>query len=404
MRVLDRGAELPADPPTVVFVSLPDGVGGSTRSLANLLGYLGGEAVRVLAAPPSGRFVGLVADGAKAEWHLPVVDWGMGRALVRRTRTAARLIGALRPHHHRVRAIHANGLNELAAALPAAVLWRLPVVVWVHNSEPGRAVEVMSRIWGPVSRRCPIRFAAVSDLARDVVTEARLARPDDVVIVPNPIDPDDVVAGNRVAATEHPAGEPVSVAYVGGPRDNKGFHFLPELIERVGERASVRWLIFSRQTDDHLSDVWDRLRELEGTGRVSIEGKLTDVSKVYARCDIVVNPSLRESFCRVAAEAMLNGIPVVASDLEPVRALLGDGDAGLLFPVGDIDAAAEAILRLVRDPALRDRLGAEGRGRAAAFGPEPVRQEFLDLLGLRRSGERRPPTVGAPLGGGEQKQ
>jgi glycosyltransferase involved in cell wall biosynthesis len=187
----------------------------------------------------------------------------------------------------------------------------------------------------------------------------------------------------------------VSVAYLGAPRDYKGFHLLPDLVERVGDRVPVRWLVFSRQTDDHLSGAWRRLRELEATGRVSIEGKVTDVSTAYARCDLVVCPSLRESFCRVAAEAMLNGVPVVGSDLEPVRALLGDRDAGLLFPPGDTDAAAEAIVRLAGDAGLRDRLGAEGRERAAAFGPEPVRRAFLGLLALRRPGEPRPVAAAA---------
>ena len=84
---------------------------------------------------------------------------------------------------------------------------------------------------------------------------------------------------------------------------------------------------------------------------------------MYARCDVVVCPSVLDSFCRVAAEAMLNGIPVAGSDLPPIRALLGDDEAGLLFPVGDTEAAAEAIARLVGDERLRV---AARRGRAPA--------------------------------------
>lgn len=395
MRVLAGSEVLPVEPPTVVFVSLPDGLGGSTRSLANVLGYVEGEATRVLVAPPAGRFVDLVADDGRAEWHLPLVDWDDGYAVLRRARTAARLVRALRPHRQRIRAIHANGFNELAAALPAAMRWRLPVVVWVHNLTAGRAVRLMSRVWGLVGRRVEIRWAAVSPLARDLVAEAGLAPASDVVVVPNPIDPDDVVAPD---AGPRAPGEPVSVAYLGAPRDYKGFQFLPELIERVGDQA--RWLVFSRQTDDHLSGTWDRLRQLEAGGRVSIEGKLTDVRAAYARSDVVVCPSLRESFCRVAAEAMLNGIPVVGSDLEPVRALLGDGEAGLLFPAGDTGAGAEAVARLSADAELRGRLGAEGRRRAAAFGAEPVRRAFLELLGLREAGASATPEglLGTPGG------
>ena len=399
--VLERGRSLPADPPAVAFVSLPTGVGGSTRSLANLLGRLSGRATRVLAGPPGGRFVGMVGERGLAEWHLPVVDPLPGLAPLRRARTALRLARALRPHRRRVRAIHANGFNELAAALPAAIAWRLPVVVWVHNFTAGRAVAPMRAVWPLVRRRTEVRWAAVSPLARDLVADAGLARAEDVAVVPNPIDPADVVADRPPADEDDGAGGPPTVAFLGTPRDYKGFQFLPDLVEKVAEREPVRWLLFTQQTDDHLPEVWDRLRALEADGRLTIAGKTTDVAGAYARCDVVVCPSVLESFCRVAAEAMLNGIPVAGSDLGPVRALLGDDEAGLLFPVGDLDAGADAIARLARDPQLRERLGREGRARAAQFGPEAVGDRFAQLLGLgsaagtpgERTGPPSAPTV-----------
>ncbi|HJW60721.1 MAG TPA: glycosyltransferase family 4 protein, partial [Actinomycetota bacterium] len=140
--------------------------------------------------------------------------------------------------------------------------------------------------------------------------------------------------------------------------------------------------IFSRQTDEGLDETWESLRAMTTTHPVSIEGKLVDVGTAYGRCDIVVCPSELESFCRVAAEAMLNGIPVVGSDLEPVRALLGDDEAGILFPVGDVDAAVKAVVRLATDPALRREQGAVGRQRAEAFAPDVVGAQFRRLYGL----------------------
>ena len=115
---------------------------------------------------------------------------------------------------------------------------------------------------------------------------------------------------------------------------------------------------------------------------MSIRGKVTDVRLAYAQCDVVVCPSVLDSFCRVAAEAMVNGIPVVGSDLPPIRELLGDDEAGLVVPVKDPRAVAAAVERLVRDPQLRARLGAAGRERSAAYGPATVRTAFLELYGL----------------------
>ena len=124
--------------------------------------------------------------------------------------------------------------------------------------------------------------------------------------------------------------------------------------------------------------------------------------KAIEATDIVIVPSREESFSMVTAEAMLNGIPVVASNLEPLRDLL-DGTsspAGLLFPIGDEAAAARAIAILAEDAELRARLGAEGKRRASAFRVEEVAARFLRSYGVadERSvgGEGLPSSPSAP--------
>jgi glycosyltransferase involved in cell wall biosynthesis len=369
-----RGAALPAGRPAVLFVSVPTGIGGSTRSLATVLSHVADDAVCILAAPRSGRFVDLVRHNG-IDRHLPIVSSGRFRPL-RRAWTAARLAAFAFRHRHRLSAIHANGLKELSLSLPAALVSRVPLVVWVHNFAVPPSVRLFGWLWRAALTRCDVRWAAVSPLARDVAVGARLAAANDVVIVPNPIDADDVVAPARHAS------DTVSVAYLGAPRKYKGFELLPAIVERSQRLVSAQWLVFSHQTDDDLDATWQQLRTMAEDGLVSLEGKFPDVRTVYARCDIVVCPSELESFCRVAAEAMLNGIPVVGSDLAPIRALLGDDEAGLLFPVGDTERAAAAIARLVGDDGLRARLGDAGRRRAAPYNPASVRRQLLELYGI----------------------
>jgi glycosyltransferase involved in cell wall biosynthesis len=112
---------------------------------------------------------------------------------------------------------------------------------------------------------------------------------------------------------------------------------------------------------------------LEGED-VRIVGRVADVSKVYAGCDVVFVPSREESFCRVAAEGLANGKFVAASDLEPLRELSALGDTVSLFPVGDVDGAVSclrAIGALSQDQ-RRDR-GAYVAGRTReAFSLESV--------------------------------
>lgn len=91
------------------------------------------------------------------------------------------------------------------------------------------------------------------------------------------------------------------------------------------------------------------------------------VPEALARMDLFVMPSLGESFGVAAVEAGATGLPVVASRVGGVGEVVADGETGLLVPPGDPKALANAILRLARDPALRQRMGKAARGRVERF-------------------------------------
>jgi len=85
----------------------------------------------------------------------------------------------------------------------------------------------------------------------------------------------------------------------------------------------------------------------------------------YARAAIAVVPSLAEGFGLVVLEALGCGCAVVASDLPALRALIADGYSGRLFPPGNPEALAEALLALMRDPARVREYAARGLEHAA---------------------------------------
>ena len=77
--------------------------------------------------------------------------------------------------------------------------------------------------------------------------------------------------------------------------------------------------------------------------------------------DIFLNLSEVEGFCIAVAEAMLAGLPVIAVDVGGIRDYGRDGENMLKLAAPDRQAARAAILRLIRDPPLRERLGRRAR-------------------------------------------
>lgn len=84
-----------------------------------------------------------------------------------------------------------------------------------------------------------------------------------------------------------------------------------------------------------------------------------EIPAVYAGADVVVIPSICEAFSLVAVEAMASARPVIASAVEGIPETLAGSDP-LLVPAGDARMLEDAMIRLVRDPELRQRSGELG--------------------------------------------
>ncbi len=84
--------------------------------------------------------------------------------------------------------------------------------------------------------------------------------------------------------------------------------------------------------------------------RVHFLGKQDRVHELLALADLLLMPSEMESFGLVALEAMACKVPSIATRVGGVPELIDDGETGLLFPVGDVEAMARAAVELLRDP------------------------------------------------------
>jgi glycosyltransferase involved in cell wall biosynthesis len=143
------------------------------------------------------------------------------------------------------------------------------------------------------------------------------------------------------------------------------------------------WVVGERLVSDRGDDMRDLL-ERAGLGeRLRLLGYRDDVAAVLAAADIFVLPSYFEALPMSVIEAMLTGLPVVASDIEGPREQVVPGVTGLLVPPRQVAPLADALARLAADPMLRATMGAAGRERAVQLYDEArVVERTLDLLGL----------------------
>ena len=124
-----------------------------------------------------------------------------------------------------------------------------------------------------------------------------------------------------------------------------------------------------------------QLREWHGHNGIEWWGRREDMPKVLRQAHIACLPSFYgEGLPKSLLEAMACGLPIVTTDAPGCREVVTDADNGFLVPVRNAKVLAAALEKLIRDPALRQRMGQRSRARALAeFSQEQVIAETLQL-------------------------
>jgi glycosyltransferase involved in cell wall biosynthesis len=135
----------------------------------------------------------------------------------------------------------------------------------------------------------------------------------------------------------------------------KGVDVAVEALPLVRERIPDATLVVLGEGPER-----QRLESLAGDG-VHLAGRVPDVAAWLRRAELLVHPARWEGFGLGVLEAMLAGLPVVASRVSSLPELVVDGETGVLVPPDDPAALADAIVRALEQ---RERLGAAGLERA----------------------------------------
>ena len=153
------------------------------------------------------------------------------------------------------------------------------------------------------------------------------------------------------------------VLFVGRLVDHKDLPTLLRAMSRLrGQSCNARLAIAGG--GPLRTEVEGLLDQLSLREEVRLLGQREDVPELIAAADVVVLPSVREGLSNVILEGMMGGKPVVASRAGGNVELVEHEQSGLLFDVGDDAALAACLVRLERDPALRQRLGVGAKARA----------------------------------------
>ena len=143
------------------------------------------------------------------------------------------------------------------------------------------------------------------------------------------------------------------------------------------------WVVGERLESDRGDDMVALLDNAGLGGRLKRLGYRGDVHAVLAAADIFVLPSYFEGLPMSVIEAMLTGLPVVASDIAGPREQVVDGETGFLVPVRQAEPLGDALRHLTEDADLRRRMGEAGRARALDRFSEPkILARTVALLGL----------------------
>jgi glycosyltransferase involved in cell wall biosynthesis len=258
-----------------------------------------------------------------------------------------------------------------------------------HMPWPRRAMHTMLEWWG--GRFTDVLFTQAAEDA-DTARALDLCKGGIVAAIGNGSDP----ARFRPAAPDEDTRALLRAA-IGAAHDAPVFVMIGRLVAEKGYPELFRamkatptaelWVVGERLASDHAQSIERDIAGVEAdpdlARRIRFLGYRADVPELLRAADAFVLPSHREGMPRSIVEAMLTGLPVIATDIRGSREEVLDGETGLLVPVRDEKALGAAIAKLADGAELRTRLGQAGLRRARALYDERlVVARQMRVLGL----------------------
>ncbi len=179
---------------------------------------------------------------------------------------------------------------------------------------------------------------------------------DTIQVLPNGIDTTPALANLSLKESLGIAPGETVIVCVANLHTNKGHAYLLEAFENVHQRHP-RAKLFLIGDGEEKANLKKQIDSYVSREHIFFLGKRTDVPKILQLSHIFVLPTFFEGMSNALMEAMAAGLPVITTDIEENRELVKDKATGMLVPVKNSDAIADALEKLLADEALRSRIG-----------------------------------------------
>jgi glycosyltransferase involved in cell wall biosynthesis len=198
-----------------------------------------------------------------------------------------------------------------------------------------------------------------------------------VKVIPNPVAP--TVSGTMNLADLFQHSEKVIVA-MGRLDACKGFDLL---IDAFSMAAPTRdnWALLILGGGEERESLARQVDALGLSGKVLLPGEVANPAGLLRQCEIFVLSSRYEGFPNALCEAMASGLPPISFDCKyGPSEIITDGENGILVPSGDVKALSAALMKMMDDPSLRERIRKNARGILEKYGFSAIMDEWDALF------------------------
>ena len=255
------------------------------------------------------------------------------------------------------------------------------VVLQMHGSQPDRLVSPGNLLFKMVTKW----LMRLSDATLVLSTQEqrqwqRFYPTGNFYVVSNPFVPPAAEASEAFDLPWNiPPGKPVML-FAGRLIREKGIFELLEATANVKAQIPCHLIMAGDGPCDR--QVQQRIAELDLKDCVTLAGYLTadQMPSDYRQANIFVLPTYSEGFPTVITEAMNAGLPVITTPIRGMADHLEDGTHAIFVPPMNPPAVADAILRLLVDKPLCEKMGLANREKVLEFSPDRVGRQYLDVL------------------------